>query len=468
MEHHHHQVPIPSDIVRMCVDQFDKVLEPYNCIQVMATIQELEERGVAKCSMPSALPEYRHIMNFTSGCDWAELTYLQYAVPPLMILCFFGNMLNVLIYGLPFFNGSSSVHFLRAKAIANMVFMFSRILEVLHASSTQPLSWLEPLFWKSRPYLVMVSNISGTMSTWLTLMVTLETVMCIMTPFIFKKYCTKKTTWTVLIMSAFAATLLHVAIVIVTEVQEHAQVRQYIQNFKKENAACWFLQSVFRVRNDPYYETYRRFYATATMAVSIVIPTIAMLVFTILIIKKFTFKNLGDSFTQRRKCVLRLTASTTFTHLILEGPATLTHSASAIQGDNYSYLMCILNHGNNLASLVNATIPFFVFLICNEQFRHMALMYIKAMVECDPVKRQSYFVLAGQRCSRMSRVETDRSFVETTRVATRPTHALLSESVVKKVGVPTLARMLVCSFQPSEFGSQKLSLSPLTREVHAR
>ena len=42
--------------------------------RVMATIQSLEEKGIAKCSMPSALPEYRHIMNFTSGCDWAELS----------------------------------------------------------------------------------------------------------------------------------------------------------------------------------------------------------------------------------------------------------------------------------------------------------------------------------------------------------------------------------------------------------
>ncbi|EFP11150.1 hypothetical protein GCK72_017912 [Caenorhabditis remanei] len=413
--------PKPAEIIQMCVEQFDKVLEPYNCVQVMATIQSLEEKGIAKCSMPSALPEYRHIMNFTSGCDWAELTYLQYAVPPLMTLCFFGNMLNVLIYGLPYFEGSSSVHFLRAKAIANMVFMFSRILEVLHASNAQPLSYLEPLFWKSRPYLMMVSNISGTMSTWLTLMVTMETVMCIMTPFIFRKYCTKKMTWIVLILSAFAATLLHLTIVIVTDVEEFTQVKQYIQNFKKENAACWFLQSVFRARNNPHYEIYRRFYATTTMAVSIVIPTIAMLVCTLLIIKKFTFKNLGETFSQRRKCVIRMTVATTLTHLVFEGPATLTHSASAIQGDNYSYLMCLLNHGNNLASLVNATIPFFVFLFCNQQFRHMTVMYIKAVIQTDQVKRKSYFSQAGMRCGRMSRIETDRSMAET-RLVSRPSN----------------------------------------------
>ncbi|EGT47016.1 hypothetical protein CAEBREN_04122 [Caenorhabditis brenneri] len=413
--------PRPADIVKMCVEQFDKVLEPYNCIQVMATIQDLEDKGVAKCSMPSALPEYRHIMNFTSGCDWAELTYLRYAVPPLMVLCLVGNMLNILIYGLPYFEGSSSVHFLRAKAIANMVFMFSRILEVIHAISTEPVGWLEPLFWKSRPYLMMVSNISGTLSTWLTLMVTMETVMCIMTPFIFRKYCTKKMTWIVLILSGIAATLLHVAIVIVTDVKEIVQVKQYIQNFKKENAACWYLQAAFRVRNNRDFEIYRRFYATATMAVSIVIPTVAMLVCTFLIINKFTFKNLGETFSQRRKCVIRMTVATSATHLFFEGPATLTHSASAFQGDNYGELMCLLNHGNNLGSLVNATIPFFVFLFCNQQFRHMTVMYVKAALETDEVKRKSYYSQAGMRFGRMSRIETERSMAES-RLVSRPSN----------------------------------------------
>uniref|UniRef100_A0A1I7UMT5 G_PROTEIN_RECEP_F1_2 domain-containing protein n=2 Tax=Caenorhabditis tropicalis TaxID=1561998 RepID=A0A1I7UMT5_9PELO len=370
----------PAVITQMCVDQFDKVLDPFNCVQVMAAVQSLKERKIARCSMPSALPEYRHIMNFTSGCDFIELTYLQYAVPPLMILCLVGNMLNVLIYGLPYFEGSSSVHFLRVKAIANMVFMFSRILEVFHASNVEPVSWLEPLFWKSRPYFITVSNISGTLSTWLTLMVTMETVMCIMTPFIFRKYCTKKMTYIVLILSTIAATLLHIAIIIVTDVEEVVQVRQYIHNFKRENAACWFLQSAFRTRNNPDYEIYRRSHATVTMAVSIVIPTIAMLVCTLLIIKKFTFK-----------------------------------------GNNYSYLMCVLNHGNNLGSLVNATIPFFVFLFCNQQFRHMTFMYVKAVIQTDEVKRKSYFSQAGMRFGRMSRVETDRSMVET-RLVSRPSN----------------------------------------------
>ncbi|CAB3399110.1 unnamed protein product [Caenorhabditis bovis] len=409
----------PASIIAECKDRFDKIMNPYHCIRVLAAVEGLETSGVSKCSLSSMLPGYRHIMNFTSGCDFVELTYLQYGVPPLMLLCFVGNMLNLLIYGLPYFDGSSSVHFLRAKAVFNIIFMFSRILEVLHASSLAPLSWLEPLFWKSRPYMMMISNISGTMSTWLTLMVTVETVMCIMMPFVFRKYCTKRLTWIFLITSLIIASALHTTILWVTDVEEHVKVKTYVPNFKLENTSCWFLQSVFRVRNNPQFEIWRRFYTTITMAVSIVIPTVAMLVCSILITKHYSLKDLGEAFSQRRRCVIRMTVATTISHLLLEGPATLTHAASAIKGEDYSYLMCLMNHGNNFLSLFNATIPFFVFLIYNQQFRHMTIMYIKAIAQKDQAKRKSYFSQAGMRCGRMSRIETDCSFAETRLVSRR-------------------------------------------------
>uniref|UniRef100_A0A183F716 G_PROTEIN_RECEP_F1_2 domain-containing protein n=1 Tax=Heligmosomoides polygyrus TaxID=6339 RepID=A0A183F716_HELPZ len=92
---------------------------------------------------------------------------LKYVVPPLMLLCLLGNLLNLLIYSLSYFDGSSSVHFLRAKAIFNMIFVWSRLLEVIHAWTNPAQTWLEPLFWHTRSYIMTISNISGTMSTWL-------------------------------------------------------------------------------------------------------------------------------------------------------------------------------------------------------------------------------------------------------------------------------------------------------------
>uniref|UniRef100_A0A914RZ95 Protein RFT1 homolog n=1 Tax=Parascaris equorum TaxID=6256 RepID=A0A914RZ95_PAREQ len=57
-------------------------------------------------------------------------------MPLLQLLCLSGNVLNLLIYLLPYFDGSSSVHFLRAKAIANLVFVESRLFELLSITVT--------------------------------------------------------------------------------------------------------------------------------------------------------------------------------------------------------------------------------------------------------------------------------------------------------------------------------------------
>ena len=82
------------------------------------------------------------------------------------MLCLFGNALNLLIYRLPYFEGSSSVHFLRAKALANLVFVQSRMLEVIHAWIYRAEPDFEGVYWNTRPFMITVANISGTISTW--------------------------------------------------------------------------------------------------------------------------------------------------------------------------------------------------------------------------------------------------------------------------------------------------------------
>uniref|UniRef100_A0A915CCC2 G-protein coupled receptors family 1 profile domain-containing protein n=1 Tax=Parascaris univalens TaxID=6257 RepID=A0A915CCC2_PARUN len=117
-----------------------------------------------------------------------------------------------------------------------------------------------------------------------------------------------------------------------------------------------------------------------------VVPTVVMLICSVLIVTRFTFKELGEAFSQRRKCVIRMTVATTLSHLLLEGPALLTFGAAALKGSGNAgdnTIMCMLNHGNNSLSVLNATIPFFVFLACNEQFRHMTYVYIKAQMVFD-------------------------------------------------------------------------------------
>lgn len=72
--------------------------------------------------------------------------------------------------------------------------------------------------------------------------------------------------------------------------------------------------------------------------------------------------------------------ATTLAHLLLEGPALLTFAAAALKGsktDRHDVTMCLLNTGNNFLSIVNATIPFFLYLACNEQFRRMTFVYLR-------------------------------------------------------------------------------------------
>lgn len=121
---------------------------------------------------------------------------------------------------------------------------------------------------------------------------------------------------------------------------------------------------------------------------------------------------MGEAFSQRRKCVLRLTIATTLSHLLLEGPACLTFAAAALNGAemNNNRIFCILNHFNNLGSLINATIPFFVFLICNEQFRSLSVIYLKAQSEFRREKRAALLAVALNQRSRAGGSQVDRSF----------------------------------------------------------
>lgn len=111
----------------------------------------------------------KHNPELDSACGRVETTIAQYVLPILQLLCLFGNIINLLIYRLPYFDGSSSVHFLRAKALANLIFVQCRIFEVIHAWTVQAIPDFEGLYWNSRPFMITVANISGTISTWFVL-----------------------------------------------------------------------------------------------------------------------------------------------------------------------------------------------------------------------------------------------------------------------------------------------------------
>ncbi|KAK6109944.1 7 transmembrane receptor (rhodopsin family) protein [Brugia pahangi] len=287
-------------------------------------------------------------------------------MPMLQLLCLSGNILNLLIYRLPYFQGSTSVHFLKVKAYANLVFVESRVLEVIHAWNVHADPAFETFYWYTKPYVITMASISGTVSTWMTLVITIETVLCVLLPFYFRQICTKRLSLIILFCFVLCSIFLHIPFIF-SQTVISSPILKELENRQYNN-------------REPFYEYIQKTYYWLQITLSILIPNIAMLICSILIVAQFSFKNHNESFSQRRKCVIRMTVATTLSHLLLEGPALLTFAAVARKGANSSdhgNNICILAHGNNLLSVINAATPFFVFLAFNEQFRRMSLVFIQ-------------------------------------------------------------------------------------------
>ncbi|CAD5215756.1 unnamed protein product [Bursaphelenchus okinawaensis] len=386
-----------------CHLYFGSDLTSSECINLISLIIQLDKSGVPKCFPERRGPLVEHNEDYYKQCAEYDHQIARYVLPILQILCFFGNAFNLLIYRLPYFDGSSSVNFLRVKTIANFIFVESRILEVLHSFTYEANSQLEPFYWKTKPFIITVANISGTLSTWLTLFVTIETALCVILPFSFRQLCTRRTTMTVLCSSIVMSTALHSTFFYTHSVRPVISVKW--PNGTKGNSTlpvCWYISLAYSLQGDTstVQEVLEKIYYWSQTMFSIVIPNIVMLVCSVLIVTKFTFKELGEAFSQRRRCVIRLTVATTLSHLLFEGPALLTFGAAAIKGtdsDQHNLTICILNHTNNLLSVINATIPFFVFLACNQQFRNMSTIYLKAQTELRREKREALMAQALNR-----------------------------------------------------------------------
>ncbi|TMS36241.1 hypothetical protein L596_003453 [Steinernema carpocapsae] len=381
-------MPFQERLFQKCLEKFHRQMELSECLPALTLVYDLEKNGVNRCKHSENATIVEHNLDYYSDCSKFEHSISKWIVPFLMMLCFLGNVLNILIYRLPYFDGSSSVHFLRAKALANLIFVLSRIFEVIHAWTIEASAQFELTYWTTKPFVITVANVSGTISTWLTLLVTMETVMCVLTPFSFRQYCTRRLSLNLLIATVVLSSVLHLTFLCTHHVATTTVVKEL-----NASSHCWYHAVYFTMQRNvlPIYEFYEKMYYWIQMTVSIVLPTIIMLICSVLIITQFTIKDLGETFSQRRRCVIRMTVATTLSHLLLEGPALLTFGAAALKGAGSSahdVITCKLNHGNNLLSMVNATIPFFVFLMCNHQFRHMTTVYLQAQTACESEKKR--------------------------------------------------------------------------------
>uniref|UniRef100_A0A914VR53 G-protein coupled receptors family 1 profile domain-containing protein n=1 Tax=Plectus sambesii TaxID=2011161 RepID=A0A914VR53_9BILA len=369
-------------MTQRCFEMVGMNLSVTSCFELLTKL--LHNNTIQACPAPhDQIAE--HVGDFLSECGLVERRVLQLAVPFMLLMCIIGNVLNLLIYSLPYFAGSSAVHFLQGKALANLLFVTSRLMEIIHAWTPldNPDPNLEFAYWWSKPYIITVANICGTLSTWFTLIVTVETLLCVVQPFSFRQYCTTTVTYSLLVSATLLSVLVHFTFP-VTHRMERTLLPGQHHDLRIGNTTLLCSRTVIshsmRLRMGAFFLTYEKFYFWTQAALSILLPTLAMLLCTVLIITNFRFKQLGESFSARRRCVIRITVATTLAHLLLEGPALLTFAAAALKGsktERHDVAMCLLNTGNNFLSIVNATIPFFLYLACNDQFRRMTCVYLR-------------------------------------------------------------------------------------------
>lgn len=120
----------------------------------------------------------------------------------------------------------------------------------------------------------------------MTLLVTIETVLCVLLPFSFRQYCTRKTTLTLLLGSFIFSTALHL-----TFLSTHTIGLSTVLHPDETKNCFWTgLRYSMRRTQLPFHEVYEKVYYWLQMTVAIVVPTVAMLICSILIVTQFTFK----------------------------------------------------------------------------------------------------------------------------------------------------------------------------------
>lgn len=131
----------------------------------------------------------------------------------------------------------------------------------------------------------------------LTLFVTIETALCVILPFSFRQLCTRKTTITVLCSSIIFSVFLHSTFFythsarpIITVKGPNGPSRSF-----NNTPTCWYLSLSYSLQSDnlTFHELFEKVYYWSQTMFSIVIPTLAMLACSVLIVTKFTFKVSG-------------------------------------------------------------------------------------------------------------------------------------------------------------------------------
>lgn len=122
---------------------------------------------------------------------------------------------------------------------------------------------------------------------------TIETLLCVVQPFSFRQYCTTTVTYSLLVSATLLSVLVHFTFPVTHRMERTWLTGQHYE-MATENGSLTCSRTVIshsmRLRNGPFFLTYEKFYFWTQAALSILLPTLAMLLCTVLIITNFRFK----------------------------------------------------------------------------------------------------------------------------------------------------------------------------------
>lgn len=153
------------------------------------------------------------------------------------------------------------------------------------------------------------------------------------------------------------------------------------------------------IRDGWFYHDYERVYFFLHALAVISLPTLLMAVFSVLIGYHFNRKPMGQRFSERRRCVLRITFATTLCTLVLQTPGLVVFASAAVRGStleqNFSF--CTVNVVTTFLTILAAAAPFLVYLCLNETFRRLLFVQLGTRLLLCPFSRFCRHFYEGAR-----------------------------------------------------------------------
>ncbi len=110
-----------------------------------------------------SLPDDCATVNVRNSCLMEEMQIFVFLFPLLLLLCSYGNAMNIIVYRKQQLRSSSTIRLLEMRAFANTAFVWSMIPTMVIAFETLTESQrFSDLYWSTKPYQLTVINGFGT------------------------------------------------------------------------------------------------------------------------------------------------------------------------------------------------------------------------------------------------------------------------------------------------------------------